>query len=634
MQTDNHAYSCLVCNAQLHYIQSTNCIYCNQCNTINFKNENNILEVLLIPQIKVAHPLIKTGTSGIWKNQKFTITGRSKFWFEEGIENYWTIIFEDNTIGYLKCSEGFYSIMFQSNIDISKTNFNFSNLKSNQNIKLSDEESIKYIAHRKSNYIESEGNFYLPKFSIDLTFYSFISDKEHSFEIIKFNHKDKRVFSEEFIEIESLLLKNINDSDNSFKINCCCCNKEIDVLYPDTTVALVCKHCNTQLLLNKNELEKTGLNEVEESKIAFNLNDAIVLENINYIVTGIAIKQEQNYYKSKWREYSLYNKEKGYVFLNEYNGHWLKVQKIKFKDDIEVGNGFTTLTFDNKIFDLYNTYSYKTIFAKGEFCYNLFDVENTKCYEYIAPPYLVSKEKNKQIINWYKGNYVSKSVLKRQTNIKLPYSIGVGAVDTKGSIKSNTIAIVGLALLALSFLLHMLTTSVKTSKQLFKNSYTLPDSSQIFTTTINDIFLNKNSSNIQLNVYAPLNNNWLEISAKLVNTKDGTEYNVEKGLEYYSGYDSEGSWSEGSTTDEIFINQVPNGTYVLSIQATQNNSLDIKRFDIEAIYDVPNNSNFFICIGLIIALCFIMFLINYSYDYNRWRDSPYLHNKYPATQNE
>jgi hypothetical protein len=42
---------------------------------------------------------------------------------------------------------------------------------------------------------------------------------------------------------------------------------------------------------------------------------------------------------------------------------------------------------------------------------------------------------------------------------------------------------------------------------------------------------------------------------------------------YYSGYDSDGSWSEGSTSDEASLANVPAGTYVLEVSAETDKSI-------------------------------------------------------------
>jgi hypothetical protein len=75
-------------------------------------------------------------------------------------------------------------------------------------------------------------------------------------------------------------------------------------------------------------------------------------------------------------------------------------------------------------------------------------------------------------------------------------------------------------------------------------------------------------ANVEITLNAPVSNSWFEASIDLVNETTGDVRPFDIGVEYYFGYDSDGSWREGSQISSRVISAVPEGTYHLEIQPT------------------------------------------------------------------
>jgi hypothetical protein len=75
-------------------------------------------------------------------------------------------------------------------------------------------------------------------------------------------------------------------------------------------------------------------------------------------------------------------------------------------------------------------------------------------------------------------------------------------------------------------------------------------------------------SNLEVIVSSPVQNNWIEVQSNLVNDDSGETEEFEQGIEYYSGYDSDGRWSEGSQISSFILSSVPSGKYHLNIEAS------------------------------------------------------------------
>jgi hypothetical protein len=73
--------------------------------------------------------------------------------------------------------------------------------------------------------------------------------------------------------------------------------------------------------------------------------------------------------------------------------------------------------------------------------------------------------------------------------------------------------------------------------------------------------------NIRVEASAPVDNSSLYVEGDLVNEESGLVQNFAIPIEYYHGVDGGESWSEGSKESELFLSALPEGTYVLRLEA-------------------------------------------------------------------
>jgi hypothetical protein len=81
------------------------------------------------------------------------------------------------------------------------------------------------------------------------------------------------------------------------------------------------------------------------------------------------------------------------------------------------------------------------------------------------------------------------------------------------------------------------------------------------------IFVLDGGRNVAFELSADLTNNWLYAAIDLINNDTGAVVSFDASLEYYSGYDSDGSWTDGSKSDDEVVGAVTAGNYVLRIEA-------------------------------------------------------------------
>ena len=62
-----------------------------------------------------------------------------------------------------------------------------------------------------------------------------------------------------------------------------------------------------------------------------------------------------------------------------------------------------------------------------------------------------------------------------------------------------------------------------------------------------DAFFVQETGNLEVSVKAPVSNSWLYLDGALINEETGAVDDFDLEVSYYSGSDSDGAWSEGST---------------------------------------------------------------------------------------
>jgi hypothetical protein len=387
------------------------------------------------------------------------------------------------------------------------------------------------------------------------------------------------------------------------------------------TLALTCQSCKIYFRTSQYYKTQIEFRHTETQHIPLGAKGKI--DNVTYMVLGFVVKQEAKY-KYRWREYLLFNPTVGYGFLSEYNGHWNFIWPIE-NDPIKnvVDHSFY---YNNNKFNLYQKYNASVVYANGEFFFDVVDITATTLnYEYISPPYMVAQEKSEDSIICFEGEYLTQIEIEKAFSISknnLPNQIGIGYTQPSVSaFRGNALATFTIFSFLLIIIIQLIMSNSSSEKDIFHATYTdadLKDQKMIVTESFK---FDDGTRSLAIQINAPVSNDWFFGEFTLINETTGEEYNFTKDIEYYSGYDDEGSWTEGSQTGEALLSQIPSGTYHLNMYpefSTTNHS-----FSIYITRDVLPTANFYITL-LGFSIYPIWFLImSHRRERKRWADSDY-----------
>src|SRR6185369_16899178 len=118
-----------------------------------------------------------------------------------------------------------------------------------------------------------------------------------------------------------------------------------------------------------------------------------------------------------------------------------------------------------------------------------------------------------------------------------------------------------------------------------------------------------------------LDNSWLALDLLLVNKTTGQSWPAGRELSYYSGYD-DGYWSEGSNSDEVVFQNIPPGTYYLTVDPDLAPDKPVAIRDrLEVATAGAGWSNFLILLLALVACPLLAFLRHAAFESSRWMES-------------
>lgn len=626
--TETNILPCAVCKRMVYFSGAgTNIINCGSCGTFVYRNTTGETKELSVLRTLNTASVIQPGTTGVWQNKPFTVTGRFRAWFNESVASYWTVRMNDGSINWLCENNGLYFIYKPVNLSPKTPVNNLRNPDIGSQHELYDGGSHVLYKKRTVTRWEAEGEIYLPETSYGFTILEFKNNKSGYLSFFLFNN-DLYAFRVHPVMYSMLGLQQLLPFSTTGKeFACKNCGTQVNAVFFPFTQSCTCKQCGAFYEIKRGiDAEYLPGNKDIETLPFIPLGAKGNIDNVTYEVTGVMLKEENSPEHPQWTEYTLFNPENGFAFLSEYNGNWMLL-KEKAKTPVIYKTFEKTIRSKEKEFRLYSKYSHKVVAAAGEFPGNVFSNTKTESCEYIAPPEIWVYEKNPEKgINWYGGRHISTKELTTAFGItNWPHKTGIGVVQPLGLTDTWKIVLATFAGLLLLLAAHGLFALTKQNREVFTQTFSFNDSSAKITYVTPKFEFEKRSSNLLLNIWAPVTNNWFELNATLVNAQTGKEYNLQQGVEYYTGYSGGEYWKEGSTDERAWFKRIPRGTYFLQLEGYRdvNATFPVKEYSVTAIYDVAGNRNFYFPMFFYLGFGLLVALVGYYREKSRWSGSHY-----------
>lgn len=408
--------------------------------------------------------------------------------------------------------------------------------------------------------------------------------------------------------------------------DCSACGARIQIRAAGHTVVIACSSCGSVVdALDKNHEILSRSKKAMSVIPLIPLGQRGKLHDVLWEVIGFMQRSDGSgqYF---WREYLLFNPQRGFLWLTEYDGHWNCVLMTTTKPTVDPN--LRQATHSEKNYRLFLEGSAKVTFVLGEFYWRIQVGETVEVQDYISPPAILSCEKNEEEVIWSVGEYMDSKIIGETFQIpqsSMPYQTGVAPNQPSPyGVRLPQVRKYGFQLVMLLFLIQLVAYLFARNEKVYDETFLWDLQKNVFVTPAFE--LKKALANLAIGLSAEITNNWLEIDGELVNDGTGTIHPFEYGIEYYRGTD----WTEGSRSGRKVLSSIPKGTYHLNFQVAGGEP--VPSFKLNVRRDVPNWSNFIFSLVFISLYPIYLWFRKISFEYSRWSTSDY--SPYPSFDDE
>jgi hypothetical protein len=425
-------------------------------------------------------------------------------------------------------------------------------------------------------------------------------------------------------------------------VACPNCHAPIELRAPGRSQRATCTHCNALLATDSGDLAVVGrLASRPQPTIPLGTKGAF--PDGELVVIGHVRRSAQ--IEGEWYpfdEYLLFAPEVGFRWLVDSDGHWSYVQPIA---PGAVARDLRGASYDGVPFARFQSAVLRVDEVVGELYWRVEIGETVASEDFIQPPAMLSMESGAGEEAWSLGTYMTPAEVRRAfggAELQLAYPTG------KAPNQPNPVgfAAMPMALLLVALLACGLGFAIVAPERQALAMTTTARAGTVDPSTTDpwagpDAELNPGSAappeppghvefsqsfeldgrhNVEITVTAPLDNHWAYAALDLVNDATGDVVQVEAGLEYYSGYDDDGGWSEGSRTDTTVLGPPAAGTYILRSE-TQSDAKDDTPVTITVRQGVFRGRYLWMAFGLFLIPLVAMGLEDWSFERARWENS-------------
>lgn len=411
-------------------------------------------------------------------------------------------------------------------------------------------------------------------------------------------------------------------------LNCPGCGAALTVRSFNNAVTIVCDSCHSIL-----DAKDPNLQILQRFKVATGEDKPLIpigtrgkIRGTDYEVIGFerrTILVDGIPYS--WHEYVLFNPYKGFRYLTEYNGHWNDVSILKALPEALPYASPPKVKYLGETYKHFQTARAETAFVLGEFPWQVRVGESAEVTDYVSPPRVLSSEQTGNEVTWSMGEYLSGKDVWRAFRLPASAPDPVGVYENQPSPLSaetrNIWVAFGAFLVVLVAMMIGFDMAAR-NEQVFTGYYKYNSNQRGEASFVTDVFEVKgHTSNVELTTSTDLNNRWIYLNYALINEDTGQAFDFGREVSYYHGYDSDGSWSEGSANDRVSVPKVPPGRYYLRVEPEGDPGYGMTYYTITVKRDVPQYSFYGIVLGALLLPAILLTWRSLSFEHLRWAES-------------
>jgi hypothetical protein len=427
-------------------------------------------------------------------------------------------------------------------------------------------------------------------------------------------------------------------------LNCPNCGYALEIRGLGRAITIVCPACLAALDASNPQLQIiTEWQSKQRVEPLIPLGSRGTWKGVKYEVIGFqrreCVVDETTYF---WDEYLLFNPYQGFRYLSEYNGHWNFITVIRALPSLPTGTR-TEAVIGGQHFRHFQTTTASTSFVLGEFPWQVRAGESVRAADYIAPPLMLSSETADNEVTWSLSEYTNGADLWKAFGVKTAPPKPVGVFANQPSNEPNRkrqywlgfLVMAGLLIATMFFFL----TAAKRQRVL-EHVYTFQGADRGEHSFVTEAFeLKGHAANVQIDIFTDLKNRSAFFAIALINETTGQAWDFGRSVSYYTGSDSDGSYTEGSSSDSATLPSIPPGKYYLRVEpeieieksTTEGTDAIVAptvlppamHYSIRVTHDVPSIWYYFVALLFLILPPIWVSMRSGAFEARRWAESDY-----------
>lgn len=629
--------NCPSCGAAIEFkAGSTIVLVCPYCRSAVARTDRGLEDIGKVAEIADSESPLKLGLKGEYKGFRFELTGRAQLKHElGGYWDEWYATFSNGWVGWLAEAQGRFYMTFYQPLPAGTVLPSFAGLQLGQVVtEIPNPTPLMVQEKGRGTSVAADGEIPYKLTPGEQFEYADLAGKNNTFATIDYSLDPPWVFAGSQVTLEEIGLGDAKSVKREGRrvsaagMGCPNCGGPLSLIAPDKAERVTCPNCDSLLDVNQGNL--TYLKALTPPANAPEFVAPIGAEGtfpgdvkfkiIGAVVRSVTIEGIQYF----WHEYLLYNPMIGFRWLVHSDNHWNFVEPIN-PADVEQDNVFatgSTVTFNGQKYKIFQDAPAVVEYVKGEFYWRVEQGETVRAVDYVAAPHMLSMEATADEMNWSLGTYMTNEEVEKAFGISgLPRPWGVGPNQpftgrfyyTWGALPLLLLLVVAIFMIPIAGI-----TSTALNQQVI-----LPPMANATTpqAVFSQPFDLKGNRNVRITASAQVDNSWADLDIDLINDQSQEVESVNVPVEYYSGSDSDGAWTEGDKTTDATLSSLPAGKYTLRVEGTWQNWQVQMPVQVKVEQGVNRGVNF-CCALLILALVPIFGLIRkISFESGRWKDS-------------
>jgi len=345
---------------------------------------------------------------------------------------------------------------------------------------------------------------------------------------------------------------------------CPACGGTVAMRAAGYTVTLACEYCGSLIDVAHPDARLITRYAEAQASLTIPLGTRGSLRGVEWEAIGWLERTDG---WAAWEEYLLFNPYHGYRWLIAQDGQWslgtmlTAIPRYDGGEMIVDGRSYSSFYHDNKA---------RVTRVVGEFYWRVKIGEEVRSRDYVRPGFMLSLEEDDREQSWTLSELLLAHEIRQAFDVPRPPRWWPGMTPLAHQPSPYVQRIrswVPIGAITLIALLVLLTLFGRTMQPQTFGFPVTPDGASV-SQSFGPITvpIGRQAMTVET-LTSNVEQGWVDIDIAFVNRKTQESYEAYALNEHYSGYDSDGGWSEGSRSQTLKVASLPAGTYDLVVDA-------------------------------------------------------------------